>query len=131
MLFIWFCVFVSAFIGRFVTEQQLLGDPQDIPVTNVEVLASAQFAVSELNNAKTGMTYKMVEITLAKIQSIAAFVPAWNYILETRLQRTTCNTADKTWCNSKPKELQCHFTVYYSLEHPSALTESECEEHGY
>ncbi|KAA8581241.1 hypothetical protein FQN60_002822 [Etheostoma spectabile] len=57
----------------------------------------------------------------------------WYFILEMHLRRPTCNPGVKKSCNfnSKPKELQCHFTVYYSLEHPSALTESECEEHGY
>ncbi|KAA8581246.1 hypothetical protein FQN60_002827, partial [Etheostoma spectabile] len=106
--FVWFCVFVSAFIGRFVTEQQILGPPQDVSVTDVKVLASARFAVSELNNANTWVTYRMVVITSAQVQSIAGFVPAWNYILETRLRRTTCNpaaaiAAGNQPCVSKPK----------------------------
>ncbi|XP_032363076.1 cystatin-C-like [Etheostoma spectabile] len=130
MRFVWFCVFVSAFIGCFVTEQQILGDPQDVPVTDAEVVASAQFAVAEFNKANPRMKYELVAITLAKVQSIAVFVPAWNYILELRLRRTTCNPGTKKLCNSKPKELQCHFTVYYTLEHPCVLTESECKEPG-
>ncbi|KAA8581242.1 hypothetical protein FQN60_002823, partial [Etheostoma spectabile] len=66
--FVWFCVFVSAFIGRFVTEQQILGDPQDVPVTDPEVISSAEFSVSEYNYANTRTNYKLVEITSAKIQ---------------------------------------------------------------
>ncbi|KAA8581244.1 hypothetical protein FQN60_002825 [Etheostoma spectabile] len=70
MLFVWFCVFVSAFIGRFVTEQQILSDPQDVPVTDVKVLASAKFAVAELNKVNTWMTYRMVGITSAQVQAL-------------------------------------------------------------
>ncbi|XP_031171212.1 cystatin-like [Sander lucioperca] len=133
MMFVWFCVLVCAFTGRFVTEQQPLLVPEEVPVTDAEVVESARFAVVEFNKANTEymFNYKIVKITSAKIQSIAGFVPASYYILEIHLRRTTCkkgNTAARK-CHSprEPKELKCQFTIYYSLGHPRALSESECK----
>uniref|UniRef100_A0A8C9XM50 Cystatin domain-containing protein n=1 Tax=Sander lucioperca TaxID=283035 RepID=A0A8C9XM50_SANLU len=71
MMFVWFCVLVCAFTGRFVTEQQpLLGVPEEVPVTDAEVVESARFAVVEFNKANTEymFNYKIVKITSAKIQ---------------------------------------------------------------
>ncbi|XP_028422839.1 cystatin-POGU1-like [Perca flavescens] len=135
MMFVWFCVVVCAFTGRFVTEQQpLLGVPQKVFVNDPKVLDSARFAVAEFNkaNEEKMCDYKIVKITSAEIQSIQVFIPAFNYILEMHLRCTTSkkgnSAANKPCdCHCEPKELKCHFTVYYSLEHPSALSQNQCE----
>ncbi|XP_039644300.1 cystatin-F-like [Perca fluviatilis] len=134
MMFVWLCVVVCALTGRFVTEQQpLLGVPQKVPVNDPEVLDAARFAVAEFNKANTEdmFDYEIVKITSAEIQSIRAFIPAFNYILEMHLRCTTTkkgNTAnDSCDFHCEPKELKCHFTVYYSLQHPSALSQNKCE----
>ncbi|XP_032363567.1 cystatin-F [Etheostoma spectabile] len=96
MLFVWFCVFVSAFTGRFVTEQSPPppGSYQEVPVNSTDVLEAAQFAVVEFNKANTEdmFNYAILDITSAKVQVVQGF----NYLLEMILGRTTCkigNTA--------------------------------------
>lgn len=69
-MFIWFYIFVCASAGRFVTEQMMVGQPQEVPVNSTKVLNAAQFAVVEFNraNAKYKFAYNTVSITSAKMQ---------------------------------------------------------------
>lgn len=71
MLFVWFCVFVSAFTGCFVTEQSPpSGGSQKVPVNRPDVLEAAQFAVVEFNKANTVdmFNYVILDITSAEVQ---------------------------------------------------------------
>ncbi|XP_032365445.1 cystatin-F [Etheostoma spectabile] len=94
MLFVWVCVFVSAFTGRFVTGQSPLppGSPQEVPVNRTDVLEAAQFAVVEFNKANTEdmFNYAILDITSAQVQVVQGL----NYFLEMLLGRTTCKTGN-------------------------------------
>ncbi|XP_032366205.1 uncharacterized protein LOC116684976 [Etheostoma spectabile] len=94
MLFVWFCVFVSAFTGRFVTKQSPPppGSYQEVPVNRTDVLEAAQFAVDEFNKANTEdmFNYAILDITSAEVQVVGGF----NYFLEMLLGRTTCKTGN-------------------------------------
>ncbi|XP_032364488.1 cystatin-C [Etheostoma spectabile] len=94
MLFAWFCVFVSAFADRFVTEQSppRPGSYQEVPVNSTDVVEAAQFAVVEFNKANTEdmFNYAILDITSAQVQTVGGF----NYFLEMLLGRTTCKTGN-------------------------------------
>ncbi|XP_032365906.1 cystatin-D [Etheostoma spectabile] len=94
MRFVWFCVFVSAFTGGFVTEQSPPppGSYQEVPVNRTDVLEAAQFAVDEFNKANTEdmFNYAILDITSAEVQVVGGF----NYFLEMLLGRTTCKTGN-------------------------------------
>ncbi|XP_059215611.1 cystatin-like [Centropristis striata] len=130
-MFVWFCIFVCASVGRFVTAgRRMTGQPHEVPVNSNKVLTAARFAVVEFNtaNAEEQFAYKIVDITSAKIQLVAGI----NYILEMQLGRTMCKrngTADSQPCvlHSEPKELQCHFIVTeIPWQHSRVLTQNKC-----
>ncbi|XP_032358835.1 cystatin-C [Etheostoma spectabile] len=124
MLFVWFCVFVSAFIGRFVTEHSLVdGGFQDVPVNRTDVLEAAQFAVVEFNklNTEDVFNYAILNTISAKMQVVGGF----NYFLEMLLGRATCKTAANDCdSNSEPKAsdplLPCGIRVYFGSVEKSA-----------
>ncbi|TDG97746.1 hypothetical protein EPR50_G00210860 [Perca flavescens] len=92
MMFVWFCVVVCAFTGRFVTGQSPNdGASQKVPVNDSNVLDAAQFAVAEFNKANTEelFDYTIVTITSAEIQ----VVDGSNYILELTCMADSENTA--------------------------------------
>ncbi|XP_034716878.1 cystatin-C-like [Etheostoma cragini] len=108
MLFVWFCVFVSAFTGRFVTEQSPPpGDYIDVPVNRTDVLEAAWFAVDEFNKGPSiyMFNFTIVEITSAKMQVVGGF----NYFLEMLLGPATCQTVNAAAIKGNAAPNECPF----------------------
>ncbi|GAA6223392.1 cystatin-like [Lates japonicus] len=133
-MFVLFCIFVCASAGRFTTAKHVMtGQPHEVPANSTKVVTVARFAVVEFNKANTEdqFSYKIVNITSAKIQVVAGI----NYILDVQLGRTVCkksDTVDGEPCDfhSESKELQCNFIITeVPWEDLRVLTRKKCHEH--
>ncbi|XP_061796383.1 cystatin-like isoform X1 [Nerophis lumbriciformis] len=109
-MFVWACVlYFVTFVGN--SRATMTGQPRQVPVTDLGVVAAARFAVSEFNrvNPEEHFFYRIFNITSAKVQVVVGL----KYFLDVELVRTVVCTNMPQTCpyHFLIKGLQCNFIV--------------------